>query len=323
MPGPVKLLFHVCFVFVLIFFTPYLSNLSAQDLAKPFSNSHFIIVDSVKFHYRIWNDTLQKTKGKVALIHGFMGSTFSWRENFDTLEKSGYKIIAVDLPGFGYSDRSLKVNQSQSNRARLLWDLLEELDKGDTARWNLIGHSMGGGTAEAMALMRPERTRTLTIVDGMVFSKNENMQGAFVTFSKNKQYNKVFSALVEKNMFTYNMIERLFRKNYGYIPDSSIVIGYLTPLLIHGSAESVMSVFSNSREITSLDVRQLEKLPVLVIWGKKDRTINLSRGKRFVRNVPSSELKIIPEEKHDPMETNPKEFNKHLIIFLNMNNNFK
>lgn len=316
----VKLFYPVCFLFILDFIILCLSNLSAQDLAKPFINSHFITVDSVNFHYRTWNDTLKKTKGKVVFIHGFMGSTFSWRENIDTLQQSNYKIIAVDLPGFGYSDRSLKVNQSQSNRARLLWDLLTVLDRGDTLKWNLVGHSMGGGTVEAMALMRPERTKSLTIVDGMVFLKNENVQGAFVTLSKNKQYNKVFSALVEKDVFTYNMIERVFRKNYGYIPDSSVVNGYLTPLLIDGSAESVLSVFSNSKEIINLDVRELEKLPVLVIWGEKDRTIYLSRGKRFVKNVPSAELKIIPESRHDPMETNPGEFNGYMIMFLNMNN---
>jgi 2-hydroxy-6-oxonona-2,4-dienedioate hydrolase len=320
MSRPAKLISLVFFLFILYFIDLYLNNLNAQNLAKPFINSHFSAVDSVNFHYRIWNDTLKNPKGKVVLIHGFMGSTFSWRENFDTLMKSGYKIIAIDLPGFGYSDRNLKVNQSQSNRARLLWDLLVELDQGDTVKWNLVGHSMGGGTVEAMALMRPERTKTLTIVDGMVFLKNENMQGAFVTWSKNKQYNKVASALVEKDVFTYNRIEKLLRKNYGYIPDSSIVKGYLDPLLIDGSAESVLSIFSNSREIIHLNVQELDKLPVLVIWGKKDRTIYLSRGKRFVRNVPTAELKIIPESKHDPIETNPQEFNAHLIRFLNMNN---
>jgi 2-hydroxy-6-oxonona-2,4-dienedioate hydrolase len=300
---------------------PFLNNGLAQDLPKPFKNSHFITVDSVNFHYRIWNESILKPKGKVFLIHGFMGSTFSWRENTDTLEKSGYKIIAVDLPGFGYSDRSLKVNQSQSNRARLLWDLLTELDHGDTIKWNLVGHSMGGGTAEAMALMRPERTQSLIIVDGMVFIKNENLQGAFVMASRNKQYNKFCSSLVEKDVLTYGMVEKLFKKNYGYTPDSSIVIGYLTPLLIEGSAQSVLSVFSNSKEIVSLNILELNKLPVLVIWGEKDRTINLSRGKRFVKNVPTAELMIIPGERHDPMETNPQEFNKRLIRFLNINNN--
>ena len=297
-----------------------MNGLPGQDRAKPFLNSHFIVVDSITFHYRTWNDTVTHPRGKVLLVHGFMGSTFSWRENFDTLAGSDYKVVAVDLPGFGYSDRSLKINQSQSNRARLLWELLETLDRDDTAGWNLVGHSMRGGTVEAMALINPERTRSLTIVDGMVFLKNEDIQGAFVTVSRNKQYNKVISSLVEKNVFTYKMIERLLRKNFGFVPDSAIVMGYLTPLMIEGSAESVLSVFSNSKEIVELDIKQLDKVPVLVIWGFKDRTIYLKKGRRFARNVPTAKLKIITRARHDPMETDPEEFNEYLITFLNKKN---
>jgi 2-hydroxy-6-oxonona-2,4-dienedioate hydrolase len=228
--------------------------------------------------------------------------------------------VAVDLPGFGYSDRSLRVNQSQTNRARLLLHLLDEIDQHDTAGWNIAGHSMGGGTAEAMALMRPERVRSLTIVDGMVFIKNGNMQGAFVTLSKNKQYNKIFSSMVEENIFTYNMIKRLFKKNYGYIPDSLVVEGYLKPLLIPGTAECVISVWSNSKEIIELKANGFDKIPILVIWGEKDKTINLSRGKRFVRNVPAATLKIIPDAYHDPMETHPGVFNDYFVGFLNQKN---
>ena len=305
---------------LLLTYTLFSSGIIAQIPEKPYENSRFFRVDSVRIHCRIWNDTLSHPRGKVLLIHGFIGSTFSWRENNDTLTRSGYKLVAVDLPGFGYSDRSLRVNQSQTNRAHLLLHLLDEIDQNDTAGWNIAGHSMGGGTAEAMALMRPERIRSLTIVDGMVFIKNGNMQGAFVTLSKNKQYNKIFSSMIEEDIFTYNMIKRLFKKNYGYIPDSLVVEGYLQPLLIPGTAECVISVWSNSKEIIELKANGFDKIPILVIWGEKDKTINLSRGKRFVRNVPAATLKIIPDAYHDPMETHPGVFNDYLVGFLNQNN---
>jgi pimeloyl-ACP methyl ester carboxylesterase len=51
----------------------------------------------------------------------------------------------------------------------MLWKLLFSIDDGDSGKWNLCGHSMGGGTAEAMALLEPQRTHTLTIANGMVF----------------------------------------------------------------------------------------------------------------------------------------------------------
>jgi pimeloyl-ACP methyl ester carboxylesterase len=310
---PVSILLSICI---------YLCNsvLSAQIPDKPFDNSRIFMIDSIRIHCRIWNEQLVHPRGKVLLVHGFVGSTFSWRENIDTLVKSGYYVVAVDLPGFGYSDRNPSVNQSQSNKARILLSLLSVLDQSDTSKWNIAGHSMGGGAVEAMTLMGPERVKTLTIVDGMVFQTNGNMQGAFITLSRNKQYNRAFSSIVKKNVFTYSMIERLFKKNFGFIPDSSVVEGYLKPLLIDGTAECVISVWSNSKEILELNVDRLEKIPVLVIWGKKDGTIHLKRGKRFVKNVPLAELKIIPDARHDPMETHPGIFNAYLIEFMNRNN---
>lgn len=310
--------FRVCFYLIFISFV-FLSlhfQVSAQTDEYPYPNSHFATIDSVRLHYRTWNDTLAYPKGKVFLVHGFCGSTFCWRENFDTLASCGYRVVAIDLPGFGYSDRSLNVNQSQSNRARLLWSFLFKIEKGDTSGWNLVGHSMGGGTVEAMALLHPEHTKSLTIVDGLVFLKNENMQGAFVTMSKNKQYNKVIVSFTKKNLITSNTIKKLLRKNYGYIPDSAVVNGYLEPLLIKGTAECVINVFANSKEIIHLNSVGFKDLPVLVIWGRKDRTIYLSSGERFHNNVPSSEFRVIPEARHAPMETHPQIFNKYLLEFL-------
>jgi pimeloyl-ACP methyl ester carboxylesterase len=277
-------------------------------------------VDSLRFHYRIWNESLENPKGKVLLVHGFAGSTFSWRENTDTLSSSGYLVVAVDLPGVGYSERNPKVNQSQSNRAVLLWKFLNAIDMGETLSWNLVGHSLGGGTVEAMALINPGMTKSILIVDGMVFKKNSNMKGAFVTLSRNKQYNKIFSSLVEKNIFTYDMIKRLLKKNYGYDPDSAIINGYLEPLMMPGTAEAVMTIWSNSKEVMQLDVKNLEKIPVRVIWGGEDRTIYPRTGRRFVRAVPEAELVIIHGAHHDPMETHPKVFNELMISFLNFTN---
>ncbi|MCK7539457.1 MAG: hypothetical protein MZV63_55400 [Marinilabiliales bacterium] len=47
--------------------------------SKPYENSHFLTVDSVLFHYREWNDTLTGPEESF-LVHGFCGSSFSWRK---------------------------------------------------------------------------------------------------------------------------------------------------------------------------------------------------------------------------------------------------
>jgi pimeloyl-ACP methyl ester carboxylesterase len=287
---------------------------------RPFENSHFLKIDSATFHYRIFNEGTLHRKGKVLFVHGFCGSTFSWRKNIDTLVKAGYLVVAVDLPGFGYSDRNLHVNQSQSGRAHLIWALLAKIDEGNKGKWNIVGHSMGGGAVEAMALMNPDRVQTVTLVDGMVFIRNQNLKGTFVTMSKMQGYNEFLVSLTQKDLISYHSMERQMKKVYGRPLDSAEMKGYMDPLRIDGSAASVINIFANAREIRHLHADGLLDLPVLVIWGKKDKTIHLSSAKKLKRNVPTINLKIIPDAYHAPMETNPQQFNELLVDFLNTHN---
>jgi len=305
---------------ILFLFLTYDGELFSQIPEKPYPNSRFDTVDSVVFHYRVWNDQLLHPKGKVILIHGFCGSTFCWRNNYDALVAAQYKVIAIDLPGFGYSGRNPKLNQSQSNRGRLIWELLEKINENDTTKWNIVGHSMGGGTAEAVALMKPERTKSLTIVDGMIFIKNDNVNRSVVGLVNHPIYQKILLSYTEHNYLSFNNFRRELKGTYGFLPDTITVNGYWKPLQIEGTAETVVNLLANSNEILDLDASGLSQFPVMVIWGKKDRTIRLKNGKKLKRAVPSIELKVIPDAHHMAMETHPEIFNQMLVEFLDRNN---
>lgn len=284
--------------------------------SKPYENSHFLTVDSVLFHYRVWNDTLTRPRGKVILVHGFCGSSFSWRKNIEPLVRAGFRVITVDLPSFGYSGRYPELNQSNSNRARLVWMLLKEIDGADTAGWNVVGHSMGGGVAEAMAILEPARTRSLVIVDGMVFIKSSNLTNTASAAGRNKYVNHFMVDIAKKNVITYKRIDRLLKSAYGRAPDSTEVLGYLTPLLTEGTAEAAFGVWTHSHEIVKMDIGTLPRMPVLIIWIRKDPWIGKGKGERFHEAIPLSELKIIPGRGHIPMETHTEDFNKYLVEFL-------
>ena len=311
--------------FIFIFFGYFLflggHQSRAQEITdpvKPYNNSHFYKVDSAVIHYRIYNEPGQK--GKVLLVHGFCGSTFCWRKNIDTLLKAGYQVVAIDLPGFGYSDRNLHVNQSNSGRARMIWNLLSMIDKEDHRKWNIVGHSMGGGAVEAMALMNPDRVQTVTLVDGMVFIRNQSMKGAFITMAKIKGTNDILVSLAKQDIISYRSMARLMKKVYGRPLDSAEMKGYADPLRITGSAASVINIYANAHEIRHLHADGLLDLPVLVVWGKKDKTIYLSTAKKLKRNVPNIDLRIIAGAYHAPMETHAQQFNDILIDFLNRRN---
>ncbi|MCX6244411.1 MAG: alpha/beta hydrolase [Bacteroidetes bacterium] len=309
-------------ILLFVFFHPGSAStfLRAQTPSKPYENSHFVKVDSATFHYRIFNDSLEHPRGHVLLVHGFAGSTFCWRNNINTLVKAGYLVVAIDLPGFGYSDRNLSVNQSHSGRAKLIWAMLAKIEGSTTIKWNIIGHSMGAGAIEAMALMNPDRVQTVILVDGMIFIRNHNLKGAFVTMSKMKGTNQILVSLAKSNIISYGSMERLMKGVYGRPLDSAEMQGYMEPLYIEGSAASVINIYANAGEIRHLHADGLMDLPVLVIWGKKDHTIYPKSGRKLKKNVPTISLKIIPAAAHAPMETHPEIFNKLLLEFLNAHN---
>jgi pimeloyl-ACP methyl ester carboxylesterase len=288
--------------------------------ARPYENSHFAVIDSIRIHYRTWNEDIQNPKGKVLLIHGFCGSTFCWRNNYNALVAARYKVVAIDLPGFGYSGRDAQLNQSQSNRGRMIWELLDQIDGNDTTRWNVVGHSMGGGTAEAVALMQPGRTKTLTIVDGMIFITNDNINVTVVGLVNHPVYKKLLLSYTENSYLSFNSFRRELKGTYGFLPDTLTTMGYWEPLQIEGTAGTVVNLLANAHEIQDLDAKGLSQFPVLVIWGRKDKTIRLKNGKKLKRHVPSIELKVIPDAYHMAMETHPEIFNQMLVDFLNKNN---
>ncbi len=160
-------------LFLIISITSLLNqNVYAENnqlAEKPFPKSQFLRVDNIKYHYRIWNPE-SKIKGKILLIHGFAGSTFTWRNNVKDLKNAGYQVIALDLPGFGYTERKTGLDHSQLKQAKRIWNFLNKLESeklvAQNKKWHLVGHSYGGGTAAAIAYLNPAQVQSLILIAG-------------------------------------------------------------------------------------------------------------------------------------------------------------
>ncbi len=115
----------------------------------------------------------------------------------DALQEAGYLVVAVDLPGFGYSTRDRDINHSQLNRSKLLWELLDKIDalllpEQKALQWFLAGHSMGGGTAAAMTKARPLETKALILVDGALFDNNPGFAAKLIEYPPVARWTQVF-----------------------------------------------------------------------------------------------------------------------------------
>ena len=305
-------------VLILVSVTPYLVPVtSAKSIGgTPFENSSYFETQGVSIHYRIWQPTQRAYRGKVLLIHGLGGSTFSWRGNTQALVEAGYLVLAVDLPGFGYSDRSRGMDHSQENRSLLLWRLLDRLDETMQAarkndRWNLVGHSMGAGTATQMALTKPERAASVALVDGAVLTGGRSL-GVLGEYPPLQRWIEVLGRRV---FFTREQFSKFLSSAYGSSPSEADIDGYLDPLLLDGTEGTLVDLI---RTATVMEEAQLNELsvPVYAIWGEEDTWVPLEEAYRLQTILPSMQIMVIPGAGHCPMETHSADFNQYLAQAL-------
>lgn len=109
-------------------------------------NSRFVEVDGATVHYQEFGDPSDPT---LLLIHGYTASTYVWHTVAPRLADEGFRVLAVDLLGFGFSDKPAAFDYSIASQARLISRFMNRLGVG---RATLVGSSYGGAVASTLAL---------------------------------------------------------------------------------------------------------------------------------------------------------------------------
>lgn len=307
------------FVFLLVFFHffPYLLPVSSPEsdyVDLPFEESRRETIDDVSLHYRLWIPQ-GDIEGKILMVHGLGGSTFSWIQSALYISEQGYLVAAVDLPGFGYSDRTPGMDHGQKNRSSLLWGLAEIIDEKTNLhnlKWVLTGHSMGGGTVAAMAFSKPEKIHSLVFVAGALFDNNPGRSSAFLKYPPIQRWVKAFLHLYAIHP---KRIESILDSAYQRPPYDFEIQGYLEPLKQPGTPNTMIDLVKTAKNEPVKNLANLD-MPMLGIWGENDTWVTVEQGYRLLEIVPGMELRIIESAGHCPMETHPEEFNEIIKDFL-------
>ncbi len=279
-------------------------------------NSHFTRINEVRVHYKMIEPS-QSPVGNIVLIHGFAASTFSWRNNMDFLADKGYRVVAIDMPGYGYSEKQRSFDHSHESRAKITWQLIDSIS---SEKWILIGHSMGGGTAGYMAAINPDQTEKLVMANG-VFGEMQDTPGRFL--GRYLVRFPVFYHLIEgiSKAFVINQerFEEHLSSAYGEDADSIAVAGYIEPFKIEGSSVAVIETFLRGFDETPPDLNKII-MPVLLIWGENDTWVPVETGHDLHSVLENSKMEVISNAGHNPMETHPDAFNEKLLRFLSNSN---
>lgn len=249
----------------------------------------------------------------LVLVHGFGGSLYTWREVAPALADAGYRVIALDLPGFGYSVRPYdRAAYTPAGQAKTVARVLRELGVDEEAPAHLVGHSFGGGVALELAGARPELVRSLVLVDSTLptFSRAPNadwpLYRPFVYL--------LTRTLGLRRVFVRAALEKAYYDDRLVTP--ALVDAYRSRLLLRGPASTYRALTSViPRERLDVELDEIEPR-TLVVWGEDDALIPVRAGKKAAERIPEAELAVLPACGHLPMEECPAAFLAALVPFL-------
>lgn len=296
-------------VLILASIIPYFFNLKNADAAeKPYANSYFFNYENTSYHYQLAVPKL--IKHKILLIHGFSASTFSFRNNIESLLQQNCLVLAIDMPAFGYSDKTENANYSDVSKINAINKLLEKInsENKNSDAWIVLGHSMGANTSAQLASVFPGQVKALIWIDGAAIPiKNSQFQ----KLALYPPLLKWADVVLEKKYLNFNSFKELLSSAYSQEADSVAVNGYLEPFKKQGSGSAIFRMFANSGNVIVND-SVLALKPKLVIWGKNDQWIPFSKIQQDLKG----NIVLIEDAGHCPMETHASLVNDYIIQFL-------
>lgn len=238
----------------------------------------------------------------LLLVHGLGQNGFTdWLPALPQLARR-YHVIAVDLPGFGYSGTP-SGRYSPTNYARVLQGLLARHAKGSAI---VVGHSMGGAVALRLASTYPTLVSKLILVDvaGILHRTAFAKHNASLPLSASNMPQVLKDPVARAAEFGNAVVERILG-----LPDLTRVLkesDLAWDLLLHNRANA-NAALALMEEDFSAAVHTLAQ-PTQIIWGEADPVAPLRTGQVLARRIPRAELNSLPRVGHTPMLEAPQRF---------------
>jgi pimeloyl-ACP methyl ester carboxylesterase len=258
---------------------------------------------------------MDKGKGRpILLLHGFATSSFTWQAVEPELSKR-HRVIAVDLRGFGASDKPLDDHYSVFDQAEAVQALIEQENLKDLT---VVGHSFGGGVTLALALKSAQqaqpRIKNIVLIDTVAYKQPIPI---FFRLLQVPMLGDVGMALVPPEVqseqglrLAYHDREKITKRAI-----AEYASALYSPEARHALKKTVEQIVPpNIEEIA--DSYKTIKTPALVLWCKDDKVVPSFFGRRLKADLPSSELIVFSDCGHMPQEEKPQDTVRAIESFL-------
>jgi pimeloyl-ACP methyl ester carboxylesterase len=258
-------------------------------------NSHFVNVDGARIHFQEFGNAGDPP---VVLIHGYTASTYVWRSVAPMLADAGFHVVALDLLGFGFSEKPRWFDYSIDSQARMVSRFMDRIGVG---RAVVVGSSYGGAVASTLALDYSERVEKLVLVDAVA---NDNLrQHPILKICSVPGVGEALTPFLAdtKAFHRHRMYQTLSPANHGLISQER-VDAIVRPLAAADAHHSLLATSRNWHANRITYDAHLINQPTLIIWGEDDRVIPITDGYTLHDRILHSRLVILKNCGHVPME---------------------
>lgn len=244
----------------------------------------------------------------ILLIHGSAAWSGFWSDIAAHLAGKGWRVIAVDLPPFGYSDRDPQARYDRTSQAMRLAELLEA-HAGRPAV--VLGHSFGAGAAAELAIRSPGQVRQLVLVDAALGTLDPGAPGTSGVLAWPVAAQPLTAATVTNPWAIGPLMRSFIARKDSAAPWLATL---RQPMRRPGSTAAyaawlpyLLSANDGGRSWRSTELARIEA-PVALIWGDADTVTPIAQGEALAALMRPRSFTRLPGVGHIPHIEAPDAF---------------
>ena len=241
----------------------------------------------------------------LVCLHGVGSRADRFTPVMPGLVEAGFRVLAIDFPGHGLADKPIDYGYRPRDFASYVAGVLDELQLSGVT---ILGTSLGGQVAATVACDRPELVGGLVLIGTMGLVPME--EAAMVAPEKVSDGSpEAITAKLKLVVSSQDQVVDAWVRE-----ESQINSSFGAQQALHKAATALNEDSVNDLQVDRL--KQRPDLPVLLVWGERDRWTPLSMGYRSRDALPQAELRVMNNCGHAPYFENPARFVEIVAEFI-------
>jgi pimeloyl-ACP methyl ester carboxylesterase len=271
-------------------------------------SSRFAEIEGARLHYQ---EAGAPDAPAILLIHGFTAFNLVWSEVLMPLAAAGFRVIAPDLLGHGFSEKPKSGEYTIESQARMIVSLMDYLN---IERATLVGNSYGGAIAATCALDYASRVEKLVLVGSVINDEAKNQ--FLLRVARSPLVGDIVTPLLmDSNMIIRRRLKKIHSEFAHLLFDEKRLQARHLPLKAASTQRAILRTLRRWKAERVEREAHLIKQPTLLVWGEQDTDTPLRLGVRIHNLLPDSRLIVFNPCGHLPQEEYPVEFTRLVTGF--------